>query len=100
MENFFENIYDMATMEAKKSGEELVRSSESAMDAKATLWKAIADILRDLDDTARFDVASGTISILKTVAVASAVGVREAADDALDVMASVADIASGDGDEA
>lgn len=93
MENIFAKIYDSATMEANKSGEELESSSETAKEAKAVIWATIAAALRDLSDDDRFDVASGTINILKPIMVMSAVGVRDAVDYQLDVLVNIEELA-------
>ena len=93
MENIFENLYDMATMEANKSGEELESSSEAAKEAKAVILATIAAALRDLSDDDRFDVASGTLNILKPIALMSAVGVRDIVDAQLDTLVNIEELA-------
>ena len=89
MLDFLGKIYDDAIKEVDNSPENLVPSTDKAMDAKAKLWLTIVDVLRDLSDTERYDVASTTLSVLKHIVVTSAVELRDATDVALDAMVMV-----------
>lgn len=100
MGNIFSDAYDDATREIReeeKNGKpvELEDSSETAKEAKNRLWAEIANVMRDLSDEDRFDVANGTLNVLKPIAVTSAVGLRQIADNQLDFLAHIRERAEG-----
>ena len=94
MGNIFADAYDDATREIReeeKKGKpvELEDSNEAAKEAKNRLWAEIANVMRDLSDKDRFDVANGTLNVLKIIVVASAAGLRQIADEHLDLLAHI-----------
>lgn len=109
MGNIFADAYDDATREIReeeKNGKpvELESSNEAAKEAKNRLWAEIANVMRDLSDNDRFDVANGTLNVLKIIAVTSAAGLRQITDDQLDLLAHIKEraeeaMAEGDGEE-
>ena len=108
MGNIFADAYDDATRairEEEKNGKpvELENSNEAAREAKNRLWAEIANVMRDLSDEDRFDVASGTLNVLKSIAVTSATGLRQITDKQLDLLAHIKErveeaMAEGDGE--
>ena len=93
MSNIFDDIMREAEAECKDEPCELESSSGNAMEAKAVIWATIAAALRDLSDDDRFDVASGTVNILKPIMVMSAVGVRDVVDEQLDILVNIEELA-------
>lgn len=93
MSNIFDKIMREAEAECKDESSELESSSGNAKEAKAVIWATIAAALRDLSDDDRFDVASGTINVLKPIMVMSAVGVRDVVDYQLDVLVNIEELA-------
>lgn len=94
MGNIFADAYDDATRaisEEEKNGKpvELENSNEAAREAKNRLWAEIANVMWDLSDDDRFDVASGTLNVLKIIAVTSAAGLRQITDDQLNLIAHI-----------
>ena len=93
MSNIFDDIMREAEEQCTGESEVLESSSGNAREAKAVIWATIAAALRDLSDDDRFDVASGTINILKPIMVMSAVGVRDVVDHQLDVLVNIEELA-------
>ena len=97
--SIFDTIMNAAEAEAEAEAErkgdsiELGNSSEKAREAKAVLWSTIATVLKELSDDDRFDVASGTVNVLKPIVVMSAVGVRDIVDKQLDTLAHIDELA-------